>query len=512
MQNVLLYAPHKSGTMFLNRLLTNISAASGVPYYSINSENFPDDPVLIKDNSAFHGKSGIFGPFRRLVVPPDISSYKIIVHLRDPRDVLTSFFFSHCYSHSRKEGGWNPSDETRQQWIDDGIDKYVTGKRLTWVKDRYAEFTEILHEQPDVTLVKYEEMVTDFSSWLSKFLEPFPAVNKEILRLGLFNKFNSEFNVKTEDIYQNRRQVKPGDHKKKLKPETIQFLNIELKDILDKFGYTANGQIRDSSANEQFVNEKRSQNTSSQFSRLEQSAAAAKTTLEDNHLNPDQLAEALEKLLAVKDTKTMQTVFQQLPPDSFNNNKISSIFLRYLFASGDNQKAVYFAEKLKLGKVHASDTELAPIIEQVLKPAPSKDQLPKPNLIDYEFDLDDSHYSMKLLLKCPSCGAVHLRKIGWGVMILRVNHCPKCLKPALISPEFIAETMHKYHTDDGGEGIRQIDRELYNLVSNWHLEESYPEEGFLNGSNLAEPMMLPTLRSLIKGMYLEKYVHSGEKQ
>jgi len=230
--------------MFLHELLLNINAATGIPYYSINSETFPDDSVLVDDNSAFRGKSGMFGPFRRFVAPDDLSACKIILHVRDPRDVLTSYFFSHAYSHSRKQGAWNPSDQTRQQWIDEGIDAYVMGSRLTWVKDRFTEFSEILLGQPNVIFVRYEEMVTNFSAWLSKFLEPLPIVNKEMLKFGLINKFESSFKVDSEDIYNNKRQVKPGDHKRKLKPETIALLNYEFKDAMEILGYDLDGEYR----------------------------------------------------------------------------------------------------------------------------------------------------------------------------------------------------------------------------------------------------------------------------
>ena len=40
-----------------------------------------------------------------------------------------------------------------------------------------------------------------------------------------------------EDIYSHKRQVTPGDHKRKLLPETIDRLNSEFGEVLDVLGY-----------------------------------------------------------------------------------------------------------------------------------------------------------------------------------------------------------------------------------------------------------------------------------
>jgi len=448
MQNILVYAPNGSGTIFLKELLQNISAATGISHHSIINDSFHDSKVVIDEYSFFQDKSGLFGPIKRLVEPPDISTYKIILHVRNPLDILTSFFFSHAYSHSRKESGFNPPDEAIRQWMYEGIDTFVTGPRLKWVKDRFSEFNQLRQDHPEITFIKYEEMVSDFPAWLAKFLEPIPIVNKEMLRQGLVAKFASSFDVQKEDIHSNKRQVKPGDHRRKLKPETIKFLKTELAEYLDIFGYT-NDEVTEQAVSKNVPEIKQnSESKFSKFSVLEEEAARAKLSLENNgHLNATKIAETLDKLLLVRDTKTMQTVFQQLPPEDFSNTRIVSSFLRYLFATGDNDKAIYFAEKLKNGDNVSSDPELAYIVEEVLRPTPEESQFPKPNTIDWKFEMTDNQYILTLLLQCDSCGTLHQQKIGLSEMVQHINRCPKCLKPVLINPEFISETMNVQKTD-----------------------------------------------------------------
>ena len=41
----------------------------------------------------------------------------------------------------------------------------------------------------------------------------------------------------SENLMKHKRQVIPGDHRRKLKPETIATLNSDLADILDRYGY-----------------------------------------------------------------------------------------------------------------------------------------------------------------------------------------------------------------------------------------------------------------------------------
>jgi hypothetical protein len=131
-------------------------------------------------------------------------------------------------------------------------------------------------------------------------------------------------------------------------------------------------------------------------------------------------------------------------------------------------------------------------------------------LVDYAFDLHDSHYRMTLGLRCPTCGSDYLEIIGWGIMVQRPTHCAHCLEARRIHPDFLAGLLRRFHRHDGGQGFRNMDRQLFDLVNTWHLKDDFPPEGRLNGINLAEPLMLPILRLLIRGMYLERYVKAEE--
>ena len=63
-----------------------------------------------------------------------------------------------------------------------------------------------------------------------------PFINS--LHHHLSNKYIDEFHIpETEDVYSHKRQIKPGDHKNKLKAKTIQVMNMELSEILEQLEY-----------------------------------------------------------------------------------------------------------------------------------------------------------------------------------------------------------------------------------------------------------------------------------
>ena len=58
----------------------------------------------------------------------------------------------------------------------------------------------------------------------------------EATRAKLIAESNDSVNTK-ENKMKHKRQVTPGDHRRKLKPETIAKLNTDLADILTRYGY-----------------------------------------------------------------------------------------------------------------------------------------------------------------------------------------------------------------------------------------------------------------------------------
>ena len=78
-------------------------------------------------------------------------------------------------------------------------------------------------------------MVLDFPSWESQLYTYLDVDPPEPIRTQVADLAN--FDVPSEDVTQHKRQVVPGDHKRKLKPATIEEMNTILAEHLTQYGY-----------------------------------------------------------------------------------------------------------------------------------------------------------------------------------------------------------------------------------------------------------------------------------
>jgi hypothetical protein len=254
MKSVLVYTVHKAASMFLHRLTAEVAGELDITYYSINYER---DSEAIRKLSwkgflESGNRTGCFGPIRagaaEPTVPEDLQAYRIILHLRDPRDVLTSLFFSHVYSHAR--GQFNPTDDQRTRWEEQGIDRFVLEKAPRTLQN-YGGLCSRLLGQPNVVLLKYEEMVSRYHKWLEQYLSAFSHFeprSRRLLDMGsssmlprlqkrLYKRHRDEFIPPLEDINEHKRQITSGDHRRKLSARTIEALNEMFGDLLEVLEY-----------------------------------------------------------------------------------------------------------------------------------------------------------------------------------------------------------------------------------------------------------------------------------
>ena len=101
--------------------------------------------------------------------------------------------------------------------------------------EKYQDYIHHLYGKLNVVFLTYEEMVMNFESWLDALIQGLelnvsPQIVDRIKR-------EANFSVDREDIHSHKRQVQPGDHKRKLKPETIEILNDRFAEVLETLGY-----------------------------------------------------------------------------------------------------------------------------------------------------------------------------------------------------------------------------------------------------------------------------------
>jgi adenylate cyclase class IV len=104
-------------------------------------------------------------------------------------------------------------------------------------RDRYREYLAAFAGKPNVTLLRYEDMVADFPGWLRTVVTAFDLEDPEAAVADLFERHRGAFDVTGEDVMRHKRQVVPGDHRRRLKAETVVFLTEQFAEILRELGY-----------------------------------------------------------------------------------------------------------------------------------------------------------------------------------------------------------------------------------------------------------------------------------
>ncbi len=254
-KDIIVFTLHKCASMFIHQQCQLLSHLSGMTYNSPNTQNtLFTAQRLLTDRAIWGSHHGCFAPIRFFVDVPDFENYHTILHLRDPRDVLASMFYSYCYIHKGEIAG---NTGYRKEAAEAGIDKFVLDKSLNRnssyvgdygtgqhledlignITDRYNDYINHVLGRSNVLFVKYEDMVTNYRGWLEKFIEPFPLSDKSRLIEELVAQSSEFFPERTTDRMAHRRHITPGDHKNKLKASTISQLNEIFGDILCALGY-----------------------------------------------------------------------------------------------------------------------------------------------------------------------------------------------------------------------------------------------------------------------------------
>ena len=200
------------------------------------SRGNPDDlsELFVPQIENWERHAGVFAPIRRAdFFPPAFfkEGDKGLLMMRDPRDCMVSGYYGFLRLHS---GGMN-NPEQRANY-EKGVDRYVLENMLVRYRSAVQDYIDLLEQIPAITVLTYEEMVTDFPSFFAKFYERLdfnPDYYDRLLRQQA-TKFEPPA---AEDIDSHKRQMLPGDHARKLAPETIATINDRMGPQLRYFGY-----------------------------------------------------------------------------------------------------------------------------------------------------------------------------------------------------------------------------------------------------------------------------------
>ncbi|MDH3692410.1 MAG: sulfotransferase [Gammaproteobacteria bacterium] len=247
--SIIHFSLNKAATQYTGGILQQCAAENGMVPVSIHEyafhTNFPyldhlTEEEMGKYKHIFKPNGYLYSVFGGMIEGiSELDKYKIVLMVRDFRDVLVSEYYSTAYSHVAPERQGNRYDlfvEQRTKAMESGIDEYAVAEsdRVNNILQRYK--TLLIDKYPNVYVTKYEEMVNDFRGWLDKLLHNCELnIGHEFFEALLER--NERIRPKVEDIHSHLRKGKSGEYKEKLKQETIEFLNMKFSPMLLNFGY-----------------------------------------------------------------------------------------------------------------------------------------------------------------------------------------------------------------------------------------------------------------------------------
>ncbi len=247
--SILHFSVNKSATQYVKSIINQCSATTGLVNVGIHDYAFKSNfPYLNKLSAAemqdyqhiFKPQGYTYSVFGGMIDGiHNLDQYLVVLMVRDPRDVLVSGYYSVAFSHSEPAQGTDKHDEfleNRAFALNATVDEYAIAQ-CNAVFEVYNRYNNLLLQQhPNPYITKYEDMVTDFESWLRN-LADYCQFN---LTDALFKELvatNEKLRPSAENAKKHIRKGKAGDYKEKLKPETIDYIEAKLAPLLGKFGY-----------------------------------------------------------------------------------------------------------------------------------------------------------------------------------------------------------------------------------------------------------------------------------
>lgn len=238
--SILFFTTHRCASVFLSDALRALCDDAGMAHVDFDSyfdltrvaryRIFSEDSFL---TTAFHTTGHYYGAYRSFRDIPQLDDYRVLLVLRDPRDVLTSLYFATLYSHRVTNV---QILRRRQRARRMTLDEYVLDVRHDFLQT-YQTYCEQLLGRVNVLYLRYEDMVSDFLAWLQRAAEHLRLAENVDLLGSIADEASFSTQREREHVFEHKRQVQPGDHTRKLQPETIKLLTSDFRPVLDRLGF-----------------------------------------------------------------------------------------------------------------------------------------------------------------------------------------------------------------------------------------------------------------------------------
>jgi Sulfotransferase domain len=238
----------KCGSSLFNKLVIDLAKLNNRRFVNVAGRYFTNNIAAkdwIKDpaNCAILYGGNVYGGFR--VMPAAFSDAplyregKKILMVRDPRDALVSEYFSNAYSHRIPQRTQDAAaitdllEKLRREALGTQIDEYVLDRARSLLSAFLGYANQL--KSASMTVVKYEDYIFKKPDLIRLIARDFDmhVDDAQIAAMMAWADIRPEKEAPTAFV----RRVTPGDHREKLRPETITKLNRIMKPAMDTFGY-----------------------------------------------------------------------------------------------------------------------------------------------------------------------------------------------------------------------------------------------------------------------------------
>ena len=239
----------KSGSTLLNQVLIYLAQRNDANWVSIPDDLFLRNIDFAGDYSSYVPErliqpGNVYGGFRSfprsLTALPTFREGRKVLMVRDPRDALVSQYFSFAKSHYIPDGdeGEGPRRDlkrVRKALGTMSIDDFVIQQAAS-MNEAMMSYRPILSDE-QLLVLRYEDIIFNKSELLTILCDHFGWHVNDQDRADILH--HVDIRPGKEDASKFIRKVTPGDHIDKLKPETIEAVNRQVKEAMDTFAYSA---------------------------------------------------------------------------------------------------------------------------------------------------------------------------------------------------------------------------------------------------------------------------------
>lgn len=251
--SVFSFSMAKAGSTLLYNMLSQLAPSAGLTYFSIEDYLFSHNISPVNRPGDIGGvirsQGYCFGGFRQYPAfrVPGLNKAKATFLVRDPRDMITSLYFSLLGSHripqveTPAKGAGEPAGaaermlEARARLQTMDINTFARRSVNTYLKIFEGYVAQGFAWRPNVAIYRYEDVIFAKDEWVSDLCQWYgwdvdAARRRQIA--AMFDERPSE-----ERPMEHIRQVTPGNHQAHLTKATTTQIEDALGEYMRLFGY-----------------------------------------------------------------------------------------------------------------------------------------------------------------------------------------------------------------------------------------------------------------------------------